>query len=165
MSYDIFVWLSCAVALPSALPEPHTWEYHRFTEEQVAGYPKEIAEELVGSESWGLKRTAFYLNVSRMDRKVMSRHRLQELVPGLQVMTIQAPLPPGDPGPTARDRELAARAKVGRAGISVVQEGFSDPGWAMQKTVARHLARACGGAIVETPDGYIELDANGRMVE
>jgi hypothetical protein len=166
MSLDIVVWLSCSVSLPAALPHSDEWKHWRASAAQLASMPKELAAALEGEESWDLNRPAYILRAAYASKEPRGWAELAKLAPGIEFKVIKAERP----GIT--DKELAAEAnalrmyqekiKESKMGVSLVLEGVSEPGVKMQESVAVHLAKACGGALLETPAGFREIDKDGK---
>jgi hypothetical protein len=128
--------------------------------------PKELAAMLEGAESWDLNRPAYILRAAYAGKESVGWEELAKLAPGIEFRVIKAERP----GIT--DEELAAEAnairlyqekiKEAKVGVSLVLEGVSEPGVRMQEGVAAHLAKACGGAVLETPAGFRELGKGGK---
>lgn len=60
------------------------------------------------------------------------------------------------------EEELANKVKNSKARISLILEGSYEAGYLEQAEIAEHLAKRCGGAILEGPPGYNEIDELGR---
>jgi hypothetical protein len=128
--------------------------------------PKELVAMLEGQESWDLTRPAYILRVAYASKEPLGWEALAKLAPGIDFKVIKAERP----GVT--EQQLAAEAnalrvyqdkiKDAKMGVSLVLEGVSEPGIRMQESVAAHLAKACGGALLETPSGFRELGKDGK---
>jgi len=169
MSLDVVVWLSCAVALPQALPDVGAWRYHRISAEEIAGFPKELAARLEGAESWEINRPEYLLRASQASRNPLTAEDLKKLVPQLSVEVIRVEPHATNAGPSTREarrqQALALQARNAPFGVSLVLEGVTGVGTRTQWAVASRVAQACGGAVLQTPWEYEELDAQGRRIE
>jgi hypothetical protein len=169
MSFDVIVWLGCAVALPQALPEPHAWTHYRSSMPNLEGLPPAIAEQFHDIESWQLVRESHLINASYASKTRLTFDDLKLIAPNISVRTVDAPTPSAEISPNAagdtRQVELEARARDAKLGVSLVLEGISDDGVNELIAMAGHLAQACGGAVLEAPTGFHELDTSGREVE
>ena len=121
---------------------------------------------LEGEESWDLNRPAYILRAAYASKEPLGWEELAKLAPGIEFKVIRAERP----GITAEQlaaeahalRVYQRRIRDAKMGVSLVLEGVSEPGVKMQESVAVHLAKACGGALLETPAGFRELDKDGR---
>jgi hypothetical protein len=169
MSFDVIVWLGCAVALPQALPEAHTWTHYRSSMPNLDGLPPSIAEQFRDIESWQLVRESHLINASYASKTRLTFDDLRLIAPSISVRTVGAPTSSAetspDTGGDTRKVELEARARDAKLGVSLVLEGVSDDGVNELIAMAGHLARACGGAVLEAPTGFHELDTSGQVVE
>ena len=166
MSLDIVVWLSCSVSLPGALPQSEEWKHWRASAEQLASMPKELAAMLEGEESWDLTRAGYILRATYASKQPLGWEELAKLDTGIEFRVIKAERP------SMTDEQLEAEAKAlklyqdkvksAKMGVSLVLEGVGEPGMKMQERVAVHLAKACGGAFLETPSAFRELDKDGK---
>ena len=146
MSLDLVVWLSCTVALGQDLPQQAEWKYSKITAESMPGLPKELIARFDGHESWQIERDSYLIRASRADRVEL------EAVPS-QNQDI----------PDARyQAELADKVRDSKMGVSLVLEGSYDVGYPEQAAVAEHLAKKCGGAVVDSPTGYYQIDGHGE---
>lgn len=147
MSLDLFVWLSCSVALGQDLPQQAEWKYSKITAESMPGLPKELIAQFEGHESWQVERDRYLIRASRADRV--------EEPEGVPSQTKDMP--------DARyQAELADKVRGAKMGVSLVLEGSYDTGYPEQAAVAEHLAKKCGGAVVDSPTGYYQIDEHGK---
>ncbi len=146
MSLDLAVWLSCTVALGQDLPQQAEWKYSEITAESMPGLPKELIARFDGHESWQIERDSYLIRASRADRVEL------ETVPSQN-----------QDMPDARyQAELADKVRDSKMGVSLVLEGSYDVGYPEQAAVAEHLAKKCGGAVVDSPTGYYQIDEHGE---
>jgi hypothetical protein len=166
MSLDIVVWLSCSVSLPGALPQSEEWKHWRASTAQLATMPKELAAMLEGAESWDLTQSSYILRAAYASKEPLGWEELAKLNTGIQFNVIKAERTEV----TAEQLQAEAntlrlyqeKIKIAKMGVSLVLEGVNERGIRMQENVATHLAKACGGAFLETPSGFRELDKDGK---
>ena len=143
MSLDLVVWLSCTVALSQDLPRQAEWRYSKISAENMPSLPKELVAQFDGLESWQVNRGQYLIRASHTDRAEK-----------LQTVPAQDQRVPS--------AEEANSARIFKLGVNLVLEGSYDAGYPEQAAVAEHLARKCGGAIVESPTGYYKIDEHGK---
>ena len=147
MSLDLVVWLSCTVTLAQDLPHQAEWSYSKISAESMPRLPKELIAQFEGHESWQVDRDKYLIRASRADRE-----------DGLATEPSQTQGVPN----AKRQAQLANKVRDSKVGVSLVLEGSYDAGYPEQAAVATHLARKCGGAVVEGPAGYYEIDVHGK---
>ena len=98
-------------------------------------------------ESWLIDRDGYSISVSRIDRAA-----------DLGQATSQAEVTTA----VGSETELAERVKKSKMGVSLILEGRYEAGYLEQNAIAEHLARKCGGAIVEGTGGYQQIDERGE---
>lgn len=166
MSFDIVVWLSCTVALPAALPDSNEWQHWKASAEQLASMPKDLAAMLDGSESWDLDRSTFILRASYASKEPLGWEHLAKAEPGIEFRVINVERPEVSESQISAEARAHAvyrtRVQNAKMGVSLVLEGSNELGMDLQEGVARHLARVCGGALLEMPNGFHELDKDGK---
>jgi len=166
MSLDIVIWLSCSVSLPSALPQGSEWEHWRVSADKPSSMPKELAAMLDGAESWNLGRPTYILRASYARKDPFGWEQLAKAAPGIEFRVIKAErsgVTEAQLRAEAQALEVARqRIQDAKMGVSLVLEGVNEPGITMQEAVAAHLAKECGGAYLETPSGFYELDREGK---
>ena len=97
-------------------------------------------------ESWLIDRDGYSISVSRIDRAADLG---------------QATSQPEATTTVKSEAELAERVKKSKMGLSLILEGRYEAGYLEQNAIVEHLARKCGGAIVEGPGGYQQVDERG----
>ncbi len=147
MSLDLVVWLSCSVALGQDLPQQAEWRYSKITAESMPGLPKELIAQFEGHESWQIERDSYLIRASHADRVEEPEVR---------------PSPNKDTPDARYQAELADKVRGAKMGVSLVLEGSYDTGYPEQAAVAEHLAKKCGGAVVDSPTGYYQIDQHGE---
>jgi hypothetical protein len=155
MSLDLVVWLTCTVALPQGLPSHAEWSHHKFTAASLPGLSKELAALFEGQESWQVDRKQYLIRASYVDSA--------EKTQGTNNQPPRVDSPHGSAETVSkRQAELAAKVQRARLGISLVLEGSYEAGYPEQSAIATHLASKCGGAVVESPAGFYQVDTNGK---
>jgi hypothetical protein len=169
MSFDVIVWLGCAVALPRALPEANAWMHYHSSMPNLEGLQPAIAGQFRDIEGWQLVRESHLINASYASKTHLTLDDLKLIAPSISVRSVDAPTPSAEIPPSTigntRQVELEARARDAKLGVSLVLEGVSDDGVNELIAMAGHLAQACGGAVLEAPTGFHELDKSGQEVE
>ena len=168
MSLDMIVWLGCAASLPQALPEPARWVHYQTSMPKIAGLPPAVAAQLANVEGWQYSTETTLIHASYASRNPLTFEDLKTIAPGIQVATIPAPPSAAASAPVpaeeARQTALKAQARDAKVGISLVLEGVNPQSYDDLGMVVFHLVTTCGGAIVEAPDGFQRLDAQGQPV-
>ncbi len=121
---------------------------------------------LEGQDSWNLEKPQYILTASYASKESVDWEELVRLAPGIDFSVIETERPAMTAEQVAAEEKVIRiyqdRVRGATMGVSLVLEGVNDPGAEMQERVAAHLARACGGALLETPAGFYELDSNGN---
>lgn len=169
MSFDVVVWLGCAVSLPQALPEPETWAHYHYSMPNLEGLPPAIAAQLSDIEGWQLVKETHLIHASYASKHPLTFDDLKSIAPGIQVATIPAGASAAASTAVSADgtkqAALQEHARDANVGVSLVLEGVTDDGVDELLKMASHLARACSGAVLEAPTGFHRLDAQGQEVE
>jgi hypothetical protein len=91
MSFDVIVWLGCAVALPQALPETNAWTHYRSSMPNLEGLPPAIAEQFRDMENWQLVRESHLINGSYASKTRLTFDDLKLIAPSISVRTVATP--------------------------------------------------------------------------
>jgi hypothetical protein len=165
MSFDVIVWLGCAVSLPQALPDAPKWTHYHTSMSVPEGLPPAIAAQFRDIETWQLVRETHLINASYASKTRLTFENVRVIAPDISISTIGAPNASQNAAADARQVELEAGARAAKVGISLVLEGVSDDGVKELMAMSGHLAQTCGGAVIEAPTGFHRIDASGREIE
>ena len=166
MSLDMIVWLGCAASLPQALPEPARWTHYQTSMPKIEGLPPAVAAQLANIEGWQFSSETTLIHASYASRNPLTFEDLKTIAPEIPVVTSPAVPPATASAPISAEEAgqaaLKAQARDAKVGISLVLEGVNPQSYDDLGMVIFHLVTTCGGAIVEAPDGFQRLDAQGQ---